>query len=174
MSSLKPYLILSREEARSFKKATGFPRRRNQVPCNQPVEVPHRSKTLDDRVHAGGKSGPPGQLSTAAPGSPRRHWQPATNLPRAVLRRRGGPERHAPVVLDLDALEEISVHFQTRFKRWAERKPPRVVRRKRDDFLRRVWVSRIGTAALVAAVPRSSGANQARVALTPEMVCGRK
>jgi hypothetical protein len=52
MSSLKPYLILSREEARSFKKATGFPRRRNQVPCNQPVEVPRRSKTPDDRVGA--------------------------------------------------------------------------------------------------------------------------
>jgi hypothetical protein len=40
MSSLKPYLILSRDEARPFKKAAGFPRGRNQVPNDLPVEVP--------------------------------------------------------------------------------------------------------------------------------------
>ena len=65
-SGLKPYMILSREEARSFKKAAGFPLGRNRVPCSQPVEVPRRSKAVDDPIFMpGGWSGPPGQLSTA-------------------------------------------------------------------------------------------------------------
>jgi hypothetical protein len=46
-----------------------------------------------------------------------------TNLPRAVRRRRGGRERHASFILDLDAPGDIAVHLQIEFRRWAERSP---------------------------------------------------